>query len=84
MTELMLAVLETLRAVLPPSAGPLDEDTQLYDRPGFDSLAVAGVLERLEDRLGMEMDPGLILPETFETPRTIAEALERSGALVRE
>lgn len=56
----------------------LRHDTALLDVPGFTSIVVADLVERLEEELGVEVPPGLIVPETFETPAAIATAL---GAL---
>lgn len=39
----------------------------LFDLPGFDSLAVVAVLERLESDLGIEVPAEQIVPEAFES-----------------
>ncbi|HXM55683.1 MAG TPA: acyl carrier protein [Candidatus Dormibacteraeota bacterium] len=49
--------------------------TQLLELPGCTSLAIATLVERLEERLQVEIAPELIVPETFATPLTIARAL---------
>jgi acyl carrier protein len=49
--------------------------SSLLDLPGCDSLAIATLVERLEDELRREIPPELIVPETFATPLTIASAL---------
>ncbi len=54
---------------------PLTPSTRLLDLPACDSLAIATLVERLEDRLRCEIAPELIVPETFATPLTIASAL---------
>ena len=71
-------VIATVQAVLHDTTVPIHETTSLQDLKGFDSLAVVGLIERLEDQLGIELDPALILPETFANPSTIAEALLQS------
>lgn len=71
-------VIAAIRATLRDATLPIDATTALQDLKGFDSLAIAGLIERLEDQLGIEMDPGLILPETFTNPSTLAEALLQS------
>jgi acyl carrier protein len=53
----------------------LTESTRLLELPACDSLAIATLVERLEDRLQREIAPELIVPETFATPMTIAAAL---------
>ena len=71
-------VIEAVRAEIKGGPVVIQEDTTLQDLNGFDSLFIAGLLERIEDHFGVEMNPALILPETFETPLTIAEALVNS------
>lgn len=76
--ELIVLVIEVVQAELHDTGVQIEETTSLQDLSSFDSLVVVGVLERLEGQLGVEMDPALILPETFATPRAIAEALMQS------
>lgn len=76
--ELIVLVIEVVQAELHDTSVQIEETTSLQDLSSFDSLVVVGVLERLEGQLGVEMDPALILPETFATPRAIAEALMQS------
>lgn len=52
----------------------LDADTRLDDLPGFDSVAMAGVLLEIEDRLGVQIDRGAI--EHVETVRDLAALAE--------
>ncbi len=72
-------VVAAVQAVLRDTTIPIGETTPLQDLKGFDSLAIAGLIERLEDQLGIELDPALILPETFANPSTIAQALLESS-----
>lgn len=44
----------------------------LLTLPGFDSVAVVTVLERLEEAFRVEIAPELILPEAFESLDTLA------------
>lgn len=76
--ELVLVVIDVVQATLNDSAVQVQATTALQDLSAFDSLVVVGVLERLEQQLNIEMEPGLILPETFATPRSIAAALMQS------
>jgi acyl carrier protein len=71
-------VIAAVQAVLHDATVPIQATTSLHDLKGFDSLAIVGLIERLEDQLGIELDPALILPETFENPATLAEALLQS------
>lgn len=57
------------------------ESTSLLDLKGFDSLFVANLLERVEDQVGAQMDPALMLPETFATPGALADAMIKSFKL---
>jgi acyl carrier protein len=67
-------VLTVLRSVLGAEPG-LAPDTALFEVPGFDSLALAAVVERLEDELGPVLPDDLLVPETFATPEDIAAVL---------
>lgn len=49
--------------------------TPLLELPACSSLTIAALVERLEEGLGREIAPELIVPETFATPLTIAAAL---------
>jgi acyl carrier protein len=71
-------VIEAVYTVLQDTSVVIHETTPLEDLKGFDSLAIVSILERLEDQLAIEMDPELILPETFENPRTLADAFMKS------
>lgn len=54
---------------------PLHEEARLLEVPGFSSLVLAALVESLERRLGREIPPERIVPETFESPRSIALTL---------
>ncbi len=68
-------IIETVRAVLrdvlgidPVRASLFDEATPLFGTlPELDSMAVAGVLTEIEDRLGIVIDDDDIDGETLET-----------------
>jgi len=76
-------VVEAVRLEMQETTGAIGATTPLQELKGFDSLLVANLLERLESHLGFEMDPALILPETFVSPLTIAEALMQSQLRVQ-
>ncbi|MFC5744456.1 acyl carrier protein [Actinomadura rugatobispora] len=63
-----------LQAVLGDEAD-LTAETPLFEVPGFDSLALAAVVEGLEAELERPLPDELITPESFETPARIAEVL---------
>jgi acyl carrier protein len=46
--------------------------TTLFELPGFDSLAIVAILDRLENGLRVEVEPELIVPEAFESLDTLA------------
>lgn len=69
------AVVESvLRSVLGEEVR-LSADTRLFQLAGFDSLALAAVVEGLEAELGVALPDELITPEAFETPAAIATSL---------
>lgn len=73
-TGSLTIVLAALRQVLGADA-PVTADTELFEVPGFDSLALASLVAVLEERLGRFLDDELIVPEVFATPSTIAHGL---------
>jgi len=52
----------------------------LFDLPGFDSLAVVAVLERLESDLGIEVPAEQIVPEAFESVDALTSLLVQAVA----
>lgn len=76
--EMVNLVVEAVCLAMQETTGAIVATTPLQELKGFDSLLVANLLERLESHLGFEMDPALILPETFVSPLTIAAALMQS------
>lgn len=63
-------VTKVLREVLGADV-PLAPDTDLFTVPGFDSLALAAVVEGLEAALGQELPDELMTPDAFATPHDI-------------
>jgi acyl carrier protein len=61
--EVRAAVVEELRAVLGAGAGALTGRRALRELPGFDSFALVEVIERLEARLGVSVDPAALTAE---------------------
>ena len=76
--ELINHIIEAVQAELKNRTIVIVETTSLQDIKGFDSLVVVGLLDRLERQLNFEMDPALVLPETFASPRSIADAIMKS------
>jgi acyl carrier protein len=60
-------------------AADVASSPSLPSLPGFDSLTVVNVLERLEDDLGIEVAPELIVPEAFESVESVAGLFTRSN-----
>ena len=61
---------ERLRAT-----APIDPAAALVDLPEFNSVVLMDIVERLEEELETEIDPDLLVPETFESVRVLAGAL---------
>lgn len=61
----------------------VNPDTSLLDAAGFDSIVIVELCEKLETSFAIELDPGLITPETFQTPRHIAQAVVMSTNATR-
>lgn len=76
--DLVGQVLCALKQTLASAPADLAETAYLPDLPGFDSLAIADLLETLEDALQVEVAPERLLPEAFETPRAIADLFAQS------
>ena len=77
-SELMPDIFDVISRILPSTELPLTETTYLPGLKGFDSLFIANLLESLETVLAIEADSTLLLPEAFETPRSVAELFVRS------
>lgn len=71
-------VSDVVSATLGVPRQSVETATSLLDLPGFDSLAIASVLERLEDGLGTEVPAHLIVPEAFLSLHTLTELLMQS------
>lgn len=71
--EATAAIAQVLRI----TALDVEASASLLELPGFDSIAVVAVLERLEDVFEVEVDPELIVPEVFESLDTLANLFVR-------
>jgi acyl carrier protein len=69
------SVLDAVAAILHLSTRDVLAAPTLFDLPGFDSLAIVAVLERLEDEFAVEVPPERILPDAFAS-------IDSLGALV--
>ncbi|MET0135816.1 MAG: acyl carrier protein [Kibdelosporangium sp.] len=67
-----------LGEVLGVSAETAMDTPSLFDLPGFDSVAVVSVMERLEDELGVQIPAELIVPEAFESVTSLTKIIEAS------
>jgi acyl carrier protein len=61
--------------VLDVPAEQLRSASSLFDLPGFDSVAIVGVLDRLEEAIGAEVPPELIVPDAFESLESLTHLL---------
>ncbi|WP_433392209.1 acyl carrier protein [Micromonospora sp. KLBMP9576] len=75
-------VVAAVADVLGVPAAEVRTAATLFDLPGFDSIAVVGVLERLESDLGVEVPPERIVPEAFATVDDVARLVDDATALV--
>ncbi|WP_327000859.1 acyl carrier protein [Dactylosporangium sp. NBC_01737] len=75
MTTLLPYVTEVVSGRL---GRPVAPGEPLLDQPGFDSLAIAAVIDRIEADLGIELEPDLLVPETFTDLVSLAEAVRAS------
>lgn len=73
--DIVHAVLDALTTELGLPAGTVEPHTRLFDLPGFSSGALARVLDEVECRAGLELPEDRMVPDTFETPKSFAEAL---------
>ncbi len=60
----------------------IEADTALLELPAVDSVVIADLVLEAEAVLGVELDPRLVVPETFASPAVLAAALAASGATV--
>jgi acyl carrier protein len=56
--------------------------TALYELPGFDSLALVTILDRLEGALGAEIPAEWIVPEAFTSVGALAGLLDAAAGAV--
>lgn len=68
-------VTDAVADVLNLPAGTVSAAPSLFDLPGFDSLAIVAVLDRLETRLAVEVPADRILPEAFGSVDALCDLL---------
>jgi acyl carrier protein len=61
---------------------PVRAGEPLLDQPGFDSLAIAAVIDRIEADLDLELAPELLVPETFGSVSALADAVRQTREAV--
>jgi acyl carrier protein len=61
--------------VLDVPAGQIRATPSLFNLPGFDSVAIVGILDRLEEAIGAEVPPELIVPDAFESVESLTHLL---------
>jgi acyl carrier protein len=79
-SELSRRVIQAVADVLGVPQAAVTGAASLFDLPGFDSLAVVSVLERLESGLSVEVPPELIVPEAFDSLAALTGLLARAQA----
>ncbi|MBO4204634.1 acyl carrier protein [Micromonospora echinofusca] len=80
MTALRDRVAATVGGVLAVPVDSVTAAVSLFDLPGFDSVAVVTVLDRLESDFDVEVDPDEIGPEVFESLDTLTDLVGRALA----
>jgi acyl carrier protein len=74
----MLVVLESfIQSQHGVLRAPLDLDTRLLDKGIIDSFALVSLSEELARAFALDLPPDALLPEDFETPRTLWTRLEQ-------
>lgn len=64
-------------------AGPLKPDDSLFELGVIDSLAVVKTIGYCEEQFEIEIPDDELIPENFETVRSIVELIERLRAPAR-
>jgi acyl carrier protein len=74
---ILARVVASLRRILRDPDVSLEPDTRLERVRGFDSHALYQLIAELENECGVELEPEFVVPETFATPATVAQAFAR-------
>jgi acyl carrier protein len=74
----MPPTLEALLKDLHPSLD-LASGTPFHAQAGFDSLAIIGLVTRLEEAFGITVFPEDLIPENFESLATLKALVRRNG-----
>jgi acyl carrier protein len=77
MEQFILEIKEFIQANILHSASDFSEDTALKDL-GLDSFSIVEIVLFIERRFEVLIPDHLMVPETFKTTRSIAEAVDRS------
>ncbi|HXV93764.1 MAG TPA: acyl carrier protein [Pseudonocardia sp.] len=73
--DLVLGALDEVLGAGPGAGAPIGPATRLLELPGFDSIALASLVELLEARIGRPLPDEAIVPEAFDTPASIVATL---------
>lgn len=65
------------RSVNRATSGALNSDTRLMEAGILDSLGLMSLLNHVEQAYGFTVPDDEFVPENFETPRTIANMIQR-------
>jgi acyl carrier protein len=75
------SILSDLLGLSPLQVASMDKDTELFGSlPELDSMAVAGLLTEMEDRLGIAIDDDDVDGDLFETFGSLLAYAERKVA----
>lgn len=61
------------------SAIKIAADTPLFEEGLVDSFGMSSILAALEDATGQQLPEGALLPDDFESPRTLHTRLQEVG-----
>ena len=78
MDEIEQFIVEHLRSRdLGETSEPLHATTKLMEKGVLDSLELMSLMHRLEEEYGIRVPAREYVPETFDTPRSIAAMVKR-------
>jgi acyl carrier protein len=77
-TDVRGTVIETAASVLAVDGAALTSAGKLSDLPTFNSFRMVEIVERLESRFGLEIDPADLTPDNLLRVDALAALVERT------
>lgn len=78
--EIIAHLQTSLSDVLNREVPELREELRLFEDLALDSTSVIELLMSLEDTIGLEIDPDELVPEVFQSVRSLADYVETGFA----